>query len=762
VVIRDTLPAGTTFNGASDGGTSANGVVTFPSIPSLASGSSVTRTVTITAPMTGGPLVDRASSTSDTPDPTPSNNDGSTPPAQVTTTITAPTLADLVTTKTGASQVNPGATITYTITTRNNGPATATNVIIRDNIPTETTFNSASDGGTFANGVVSFPAIPSLPSGASVTRTVVVTAPSSGGPLVNRASNTSDTPDPTPSNNDGSQPPAQVTTTLTTSTPADVVTIKTGPTQVNPGATITYTITTRNNGPATATNVIIRDNIPTETTFNSASDGGTFANGVVSFPAIPSLPSGASVTRTVVVTAPSNGGPLVNRASNTSDTPDPTPGNNNGTEPPAQVTTTLIPQITNVQVTQNGPTSPITLGSNLTFTAQITNLGTVPVTNVIVTNPLPSNTTFVSATPSQGSCTFANNIITCNLGTINPGQTVSISTLVTPIRPGTISNQLSINVPNNTNPNTNNSATSVQVIVPQTDLEVKETGPTEPVPVGNNLNFNIQVTNKGTVTGIDVILTNPLPVNTTFVSATPSQGTCGLTNNNTSLVCNLGDINPGQTVTIPVVVTPTAPGTITNSVTIASTNDSNPANNQASAIAQVVPREPRVRLVKRITSVTRSGSISLFNDFVDDPTDQNDNAPGWSKLKPLGLITVPPSAPVRSGDTVEYTVYFLSDGTAAADNVNICDAIPTNTTFIPDGFGPNSGMQLNLAGVISSLTNVQDGDVGRFFSPLAPLPTGNPCSDPNNANGTVLFNFNQIPNTTGNNFGFVRFRVKID
>ncbi|MGA9377731.1 MAG: NEW3 domain-containing protein [Phormidium sp.] len=763
VIIRDTLPAGATFNDASDGGTFADGVVTFPPIPTLAPGTSVTRTVNITAPASGGPLVNRVSNTSDTPDPTPGNNNGSQPPAQVVTTITNdPTqIADVVTTKTGPETAAPGGTITYTITTRNNGPVAATNVIIRDIIPPETTFGSASDGGSFANGVVTFPPIPSLAAGTAVTRTVTVTAPTNAGSVVNRASNTSDTPDPTPDNNNGSQPPARVVTTITTPVSADVVVSKTGPATVNPGGTISYTITVVNNGPNSATNIIVRDTLPEGLTFNNASDGGTFANGVVTFPAIPSLASGASITRTVTATAPNSGGPFVNRVSSTSDSPDPNPNNNNGSQPPLhQVTTTLAPVTTDVQVTQTGPATPVSVGSNITFTAQVTNIGSTTANQVVFTNPLPAGVTFVSVTPSQGSCSFANNTITCNLGDLAPSQNVSIPIVVTATTPGTINNPVSISATNDSNPNNNNATAPAQVIVPQTDLEVKVTGPTEPQPVGNNVTFNITVTNTGPVPGTSVVLTNPLPENTTFASATPSQGTCELSGSN--VVCNLGTINPGQTANVSVVVTPTTPGTISNSVIVTSPNDSQPANNQLAATVQIVPREPRVRLVKRITSVIRSGSIALLSDLIDDPTDQNDNAPGWSQFRPLGLVTVPASEPLRSGDTVEYTIYFLSDGTSAADNVNICDGIPVNTTFIPDSFAPNSGMQLNLAGATSVLTNVQDSDIGRFFSPLAPLPSGNPCADQSNSNGSVLFNFNQIPNASGSNFGFVRFRVRID
>jgi uncharacterized repeat protein (TIGR01451 family)/fimbrial isopeptide formation D2 family protein len=82
------------------------------------------------------------------------------------------------------------------------------------------------------------------------------------------------------------------------------------PATVNPGGTITYTVTVTNNGPAIATNVVVTDTLPAGSTFVSATGGGTQAPvGVVTWngtttPALLSLANGASQVFTVVVTAP--------------------------------------------------------------------------------------------------------------------------------------------------------------------------------------------------------------------------------------------------------------------------------------------------------------------------------------------------------------------------------------------------------------------------------------------------------------------------
>lgn len=58
---------------------------------------------------------------------------------------------------------------------------------------------------------------------------------------------------------------------------------KSAPPTVASGSTLTYTITYGNSGSQNATNVVIRDTVPTGTTFVSATNGGTLSGGVVTW-----------------------------------------------------------------------------------------------------------------------------------------------------------------------------------------------------------------------------------------------------------------------------------------------------------------------------------------------------------------------------------------------------------------------------------------------------------------------------------------------
>jgi uncharacterized repeat protein (TIGR01451 family) len=124
------------------------------------------------------------------------------------------------------------------------------------------------------------------------------------------------------------------------------------------------------------------------------------------------------------------------------------------------------------------------------------------------------------------------------------------------------------------------SQTQIQTDAQATDLFLVK-GATPNVAVGQNITYNITVTNNGPVNATGVTVTDTLPAATTYVSATPSQGTCGGT---TTVTCNLGTIVNGANATISIVATANSSGTISNTATVsANERDTAPANNSSTA-----------------------------------------------------------------------------------------------------------------------------------------------------------------------------------
>jgi uncharacterized repeat protein (TIGR01451 family) len=112
--------------------------------------------------------------------------------------------------------------------------------------------------------------------------------------------------------------------------------------------------------------------------------------------------------------------------------------------------------------------------------------------------------------------------------------------------------------------------------------------PAGPVGLGINLTYTADVLNQGPKDATGVIFTDTLPNNVNFVSATTTQGSCVQSHGIVS--CNIGSLASAFDATASIIVTPTATGTIANSMNVtANETDLVPANNTATQTNTVVP-----------------------------------------------------------------------------------------------------------------------------------------------------------------------------
>lgn len=94
-----------------------------------------------------------------------------------------------------------------------------------------------------------------------------------------------------------------------------------------------------------------------------------------------------------------------------------------------------------LQISQDAP-PPVVADGTMSFTVHVTNPGTAGQTGVTLTDTPPANTIFQSAQPSQGSCS-GTTTVSCALGSLAGGASATVTLVVTPIQPGTISNAAS-------------------------------------------------------------------------------------------------------------------------------------------------------------------------------------------------------------------------------------------------------------------------------------------------------------------------------
>ena len=251
-----------------------------------------------------------------------------------------------------------------------------------------------------------------------------------------------------------------------------------------------------------------------------------------------------------------------------------------------------------MSITKTDTPDPVGPGQNLNYHLTVTNNGVTSrpstTSGVTVQDILPAGVTLVSATPSTGSCS-GTATITCSLG-IFPGgasATIDIVVKVSPSAPnGTISNTATVSAVTADPSSANNSATATTSVVSGADLSLTKTGSPDPVHTGQNLTYTLTVRNNGPLAAANVSVTDQLPRNTAFGTATTTQGSCSFTQPAKRIVsCTLGTIGSGSTVTVKIVVTPPSKKTtITNTASVSSTTpDPNTANNAASATTAVIP-----------------------------------------------------------------------------------------------------------------------------------------------------------------------------
>ncbi len=313
--VSDDLPDSVLFQSANASiGTAyeSTGIV-YWNIDSLNSGSSVNMTITVTAPLETGIIINYAEILGEYAEAIPGNEFVS-----ENTTVALPTDADLEITKTGSPDpVYALEDLTYVLTVTNNGPADATSVNVTDTLPPGVTYKSSVPTGNFnsANGTVSWN-LGNLAAGANTTLTIIASAPGVSGDITNTAVVSGAEQDPVPGNN-------EATATTKVDKPIiiwliDLAIEKTDSQDpVLTGDNLTYTLTVTNKGLIDTVGVTVTDNLPPEATYqthNTVTGTASHTSGNVTWN-IGSLATGDSANLTITVTAPTEEAVLRNVAS---------------------------------------------------------------------------------------------------------------------------------------------------------------------------------------------------------------------------------------------------------------------------------------------------------------------------------------------------------------------------------------------------------------------------------------------------------------
>ena len=396
------------------------------------------------------------------------------------------------------SQVAAGGTITYTITATNLGPNGASQVVIEDDVPLTLTnividsVTQPSDCAVVGNTITC--QMQGLGASGSINTIVfhadVVGGTEKGTTITNCAfEKSSNSTDPDHTND---QAPFSCGQGVSVVEIADLSVAKT---QTDPlpannpvlgGSNVTYHIVVTNNGPSTATNVVVGDDITVgSATFVSATsnDAGLDCSGFLAFGdscTATSLDSGSSLSFDLVVTVPNDGtSSITDTATTSSDTTDNDTSNNT-----SSVTTTICQSVDlalskaclqwcppvssrtpGASVCEPLPITEIQGGSDFQYEITVTNNDpSVDATNVTISDTLPAGVTYVS--DDQSCDTSGLPTITCSTALIAAnGGTFTVHIRITAVNSGPVENSATISAIDQCDRNTEDNTSSCSVTV---------------------------------------------------------------------------------------------------------------------------------------------------------------------------------------------------------------------------------------------------------------------------------------------------------
>jgi uncharacterized repeat protein (TIGR01451 family) len=451
-------------------------------------------------------------------------------------------------------------------------------------------------------------------------------------------------------------------------------------------------------------------------------------------------------------------------------------GASNGVAATAKLTTT------NQFLTLNKSFSPssITLGQSSTLTVLIlnNNAGAVALSGAALTDVFPTGMSIaaipnpsLSGTGCTGNiaATPGSNQVSLSNGVIPTGAICTLKVDVTSTFAGNLSNSLPVfAVTSNENITNNNSPAVSLTLLGASDLQVlsKDDGITTIAPGGTST-YTIKVKNNGpdNVAGATFVDTAPAGMTINSWTCTASTGSaCNTTSGTGNINASLSLLNQGTaTYTVNATISLAASGSITNKATIsapATVSELISTNNSAQD-TNTIKGKVSLILVKRITAV---GNTTITTT-IDDAT-INDNHPHWpnpidSSTSISNFLAGDIDKTVLPGDIVEYTIYFLDNGTANAAEVNICDFIPKSSAYL------NGSLLLAIGSGTPVPISDPVGDTdGGFYPNLASFPAV--CSiGTDKGNGAVVVNVGNVSRSIGagdplNSYGFIRFRTQVN
>lgn len=527
VVLTNTLPAGVNFGGAtsSQGSCAVDDLLLTCQLGTLPAGQTADLALTLT-PLTSEPFTNTVAVSAAILDPDLSNNLSE-------LTLTAGDYADL-TLQRGQSQpvgvVGQPLTLTWQIA--NQGQATAFGVVLSDTLPIPVVVESlqTAQGECVVWGAALRCDLGALEIQDEVAVTAVFTPYTatlhSYTAVVTTISLESD-----PDNNSvGGELPIEPFG-------SDLRLTLDAPAIIPAGQPYSLTIALHNDGTQTAPDALLVADLPVGAILSgyTASQGSCVGAATITC-ALGTLPGGGAATVTLLADLTAPVSELAAFAVVSGGLPDPNPANNEAVALSERATAA------DLSLGKLAALDDPAVGETQLYYLFIANHGPDMAFDLVLTDALPAETTFVAASIRDGECAAEGQIVVCQLFALAAdGQALAVITAT--VSAANLSPNTAVVAAATFDPDlSNNSASSATDPVPLVDIALSHSpNLTDTVaPVGGTFSYTLTVVNLGEAAALTTLNYN----SNTAVSHVPSQGSCA------AGTCDLGPLDEGQSATI--------------------------------------------------------------------------------------------------------------------------------------------------------------------------------------------------------------------
>jgi uncharacterized repeat protein (TIGR01451 family) len=254
---------------------------------------------------------------------------------------------------------------------------------------------------------------------------------------------------------------------------------------------------------------------------------------------------------------------------------------------------TTVNQRADLAIDKTDNPDPVAEGQTLTYQVVVKNNGPSDASSVSLSDAIPSEVSFVSAASlPQGSCS-GTGPVTCSLGTVVSGNSVTV-TLTTTAKPVAnqsklISNTATVTTTTLDPTPANNSKEIKTQVLPAADLQLNLASHGSQVQTGSTMTYTLWITNTGPSIATNVVVTDTLPVEMTYKSSSRSP-----VSTSPKVVWNLGNLalNGSTSFTLVVNVTSPTKTLVNQALTKSSIWDILPANSQDQVSIQAIDEVP--------------------------------------------------------------------------------------------------------------------------------------------------------------------------